>query len=96
MAETFHTQIVQRSRKRRQCSWCGELIEIGDPYNSYRFSAAGDTGKVIMHPECHAAMRVVAAKEGDGFEWSVGDFNRGCGCERWSCQCEKQPQAGSE
>ena len=96
MSETFHTQIVQRSRKKRQCSWCGELIEIGDPYNAYRFRDGGDTGKVIMHPECYVAMVVVADEEGDCFEWGVGDFNRGCGCERWSCQCGTKAELGSE
>jgi hypothetical protein len=96
MAETFHMQIVQRSRKKRQCSWCGELIEIGESYHSYRFSDGGDTGKVIMHPECYTAMRVVADEEGECFEWGVGDFNRGCGCERWSCQCEPKAELGSE
>ena len=76
MAETFHQQAVARSRKVRQCSWCAEHIEVGQPYKSYRFRSDFESGKVTMHPECHDAM-LEAAAEDRWLEWSTGDFKRG-------------------
>jgi hypothetical protein len=79
---TFHRQSVKRSRKRRQCTWCAESIEIGQPYESYRWSDAGDAVTVRMHPECLAAMDRVAKEAGGDFCWSPGDFERGESSER--------------
>ena len=74
---TFQYQSVARSRKRRQCDWCGEMIDIGQPYDSYRFALSGDAGTVRMHPECFAASGEVAKQEGVWFSWDFGDFRRG-------------------
>lgn len=79
---TFHEQSVKRSRKRRQCTWCAERIEIGQPYESYRFADGGDIGHVVLHPECMVAMQEMAKIEKYGFEWSPGDFARGSINER--------------
>lgn len=73
----FHEQSVKRSRKKRRCDWCWEAIEIGHPYESYRWSDGGDVGEVRMHPECLAAMDKVTKAEGGNFVWSPGDFRRG-------------------
>ena len=78
----FHTQTVAKSRKRRQCDWCGEAIEIGQPYESYRWARPGDSGTVRQHPECILAMQKMAEQEGWEFEWSPGDFKRGSINER--------------
>ena len=88
MAEAFHEVSVIRSRRLRRCTWCGESIPKGDPYKAYRFRDAGDIGKVTLHPECYSAMQTMAEDEGGWFEWAVGDFNRGCGCEHGYCECE--------
>lgn len=88
MAETFHAVSVQKSRKRRQCSWCAEMIEVGDPYEAYSFRDGCDFGRVQMHPECLAAARDVANSEGCYFEWSIGEFHRGCGCAAGDCKCK--------
>ena len=77
MMASFHEQSVKRSRKRRRCDWCGELIEIGQPYESYRWADGGDVGTVTMHPECLAAMDRAAKAEGGNIVWSPGDFRRG-------------------
>ena len=74
---TFHEQSVKKSRKRRRCTWCAEIIEIGQPYRSYRFADGGDIGHVVLHPECMDAMDAMAKREKWGFEWSPGDFRRG-------------------
>lgn len=90
MSETFHLTTVAKSRKRRQCSWCAGMVEIGQPYRGYSFRDGGDFGRVEMHPECYTAMQNVANEEGGWFQWGVGDFNRGCGCgcARGDCTCE--------
>lgn len=79
---TFHEQSVKRSRKRRQCTWCAEIIKIGQPYESYRYAEGGDVGHVVLHPECMAAMEQMTKIEKYGFEWSPGDFARGSTDER--------------
>ena len=74
---TFHRQSVAKSRKCRQCDWCGEVIEIGHPYESYRWAHPGDAGTVRQHPECVIAMQKKAEQEGLEFDWSTGYFKRG-------------------
>ena len=76
MSETFHHSSVQRSRKERQCDWCAEKIEVGQPYESYRWADGSDGGTVRMHPECYAAMRQ-ESQDNPGVEWFAGDFVRG-------------------
>ena len=79
---TFHSQSVKKSQKRRQCDWCGELIEIGQPYEAYRWVAYGDSARIKLHPECHRAAGELAAKEGGIVEWMTGDFARGATDEK--------------
>ncbi len=79
---TFHHQSVKKSRKRRQCDWCGEVIEIGQPYASYMWATPGDTSRIKMHPECHKAAGEFAAREGGVVEWTGGEFARGTTGER--------------
>jgi hypothetical protein len=74
---TFQHQSVKKSRKRRRCDWCGETIEVGQPYDSYRFAISGDAGTVRMHPECLEASGEVAKQEGGWLEWTVGEYRRG-------------------
>lgn len=87
MADTFHFQEVNKSQKKRICSWCPEDIEIGQPYKSYQFRDGGDTGYFAFHPECYSAMQEMASKEGGWFQWSTSDFHRGCCCEARQCEC---------
>jgi hypothetical protein len=91
MAETFHHNTVKRSRKQRQCSWCAEMIEVGEPYTSYQWRDCGDHGYVALHPECLAAMQEVASEEGGWVEFMPGEYNRGCSCgnRREDCECLK-------
>ncbi len=74
---TFQHQSVKKSRKRRRCDWCGELIDVGQPYDSYRFATFGDAGTVRMHPECLTASGEMARQEGGWFEWFPSEFKRG-------------------
>jgi hypothetical protein len=73
---TFHQRSVKRSRKTRTCTWCGEPIEIGHPYQSYRWADGTESGTVLLHPECGDAMDQ-ACKRDPYLIWSHGDFLRG-------------------
>jgi len=74
---TFWHQSVTKSRKRRRCDWCGEMIDIGQPYDSYRFATSGNAGTVRMHPECLEASDEMAKQGGGWIEWDIGEFRRG-------------------
>jgi len=87
MASIFHEINVSKSRNVRQCSWCAGTIQKGDPYRAYEFNDNGCHGHVTLHPECYSAMQTVVADEGGWFEWSIGDFNRGCTCQNGFCKC---------
>ena len=77
MAETFHHLSIKRARKARPCCWCAELIEIGTPYEQWRYKDGKDIQTVRMHPACQAACRQLSTDEGPDFSWSPGDFRRG-------------------
>lgn len=47
---------VKRSQKRRICSWCGEGIEIGQPYHCDFGKWEGEPVRCEVHPECHDAL----------------------------------------
>ncbi len=74
---TFQHQSVKKSRKPRRCDWCGETIEVGQPYDSYRFAISGDAGTARMHPECLEVFGDVAKQEGGWFVRAFGEFRRG-------------------
>ena len=79
----FHDQSVKKSQKRRQCDWCGEAIEIGQPYHSHRFASEGGAGTATMHPECNVAANKLAASRRHGVLWyDIGDYKRGSINER--------------
>lgn len=67
-------------RKRQQCAWCGDLMEVGEitVYRVYIFD--GDFTADHMHLECYKAMRDCNDDFGDGF--MPGDYLRGS-TKRW-------------
>lgn len=78
MSDTFHEQSVKASRKARRCDWCGELINIGQSYESYRWRDGSDGGTVVMHPECLQAMERTSREEGGWWiDWDRGENVRG-------------------
>ena len=77
MSDTFHEQSVTASRKVRRCDWCGERIQIGHPYESYRWRDGSDGGTVLMHPECLQAMGRTSREEGGWIDWDRGENVRG-------------------
>lgn len=73
------------------CDWCGDGVEVGQPYFAYRWSDGVDSGSVAMHPECYQAMQDdVCLDYGDGF--TPFSHCRGCSCERPRCECGKEQQ----
>jgi len=62
--------------KKQRCSWCGEIINVGEQYFRYRFWNNKEVGVVKMHPECFDAMQDAAEEEGGWFEWSYGECER--------------------
>lgn len=88
MATAFHERTVEHSRKARQCDWCASQIGIGEPYRGYGWRDGSNHGRVSMHLCCYQAMQEMAAEEGGWFEWSLGDFEKGCCCANGDCKCE--------
>jgi len=88
MRTMFHEKSIAAARKEHNCSWCGELIEVGQPYNSYRLEEM----TVKMHPECYTALGEAADEEGGWIEFCPGDFSRGCTCESGHCRCPRPLQ----
>jgi len=74
---TFHSRVVRWARKPRTCTWCGDPVEIGQPYQSYRWVDGRDAGTVVLHPECSDAMARLTATDPHFWGWSDGDFLRG-------------------
>jgi hypothetical protein len=75
------TPIDVKARKLHRCSWCSERIERGEVYK--RWVCIGDDGPMTckMHQECHAAMERFAAAQPGEYEYTPGEFTRGCTCE---------------
>ena len=89
MGFATETETIVSAKKRHQCSWCAERIEIGETYLRYRWYNGSDASTVKMHPECISAMRELIKLEGGyEIEFGLGDNPRGClcghdrGCER--------------
>lgn len=89
MSQIFHERTVAKSRKPHICTWCGEAIEVGQAYQSYRWRDWHGSGTEIMHPECYAAMQ--GMDPNDAETWMHGDFERGCLCSKGDCKCEATP-----
>lgn len=86
---TIGEMTINAARKRHQCDWCNERIEVGDSYVRYLWlDAAGDAQPTKLHPECRRAVSAMARQEGSNFEWTPGDFARGCCCASGACECE--------
>lgn len=83
-------QTVKAARKRHQCDWCNERIEVGGSYVRYLWKDAGDVQPTKLHPECRSAVSAMARLEGSNFEWTPGEFARGCCCESGACECPSQ------
>ena len=46
-----------RARKRHQCHWCGDQIEIGEKHSAQKCVDNGSAYTVRMHAECDEAFK---------------------------------------
>lgn len=81
-------ETIKAARKKHRCCWCWEHIEVGNSYVRFRYFDGGDASTSRLHPECDAAAQRMAQVEGYDFEYTPGQFNRGCICESGDdCGC---------
>ena len=80
------TRNIGRARTAHVCDWCGERIDVGQPYSTWFMYS--ERAAVRLHPECLAAMRKADIYDG---EWDAGAYNRGCWCAESpeECTCKK-------
>jgi hypothetical protein len=55
---------VKAASKAHRCIWCGQPIEIGQPYTYERSIFEHQPQSHHWHPECLGAMRTMIANEG--------------------------------
>ena len=65
---------VKAVRKRRECAWCGNWINQGEPAQ-YRVYVFDGLQRDWMHPECAAGMEACDDDLSEGF--MPGDYPRG-------------------
>ena len=65
-----------RAKKAHSCHWCGQRIEPGELYVTYRWFNDGDAGTNKMHPECDKACVDAAREDGGWIEFLPGDNER--------------------
>lgn len=64
MWEHIGSRDVKSARKVRRCHWCGELIEIGQPYHLDTGKWEGEFVACYVHPECDKAIERSALEDG--------------------------------
>ena len=75
---------TQKARKWHTCYWCGKLIKIGELYERWVWKEGGGLHLIKVHPECGRAWRTLGV---DGGDVGFAEFNRGCTCDPWRCEC---------
>lgn len=55
---------IKAARKSHCCDWCGERIDVGQPYRRWRWFDGSHASTVRAHPECEAAGAELANEEG--------------------------------
>ena len=85
---------IKKSRKSFICDWCGQKIEMGQPYIRYRIWDSGDTGTCREHPECYEAMMEMERDPWDDNYFFPGDNPRGCNCgfDRTCERCKERKE----
>ncbi len=79
MFESISIRKVKKARRRKQCDWCNQFIEVGESMTRYVGKNDGDFQSTLMHNDCYSAMQSCDFIE-DGFD--EGSFKRGTCDER--------------
>lgn len=88
---------IKAARKDHRCTWCGQKIDAGQPYERWRwYSDDGEADTCKMHPECVAALDAQIAYDGDNEFMPYGNA-RGCTCggEVGCEQCASHKKGGA-
>lgn len=80
--------MIQYVKKVYYCDWCVEKINVGDIYEWWCWFDGGDVGMVKMYLECVKVSSKVVVEEGWDFEYYLGMFWCGCGCDLFDLLCE--------
>lgn len=93
MGTATNVEHIAKARKTHGCSWCGERIEIDQPYSRWRWFDGGDASTVRVHPECNAALHDMSVELGESIEFFPGENPRGCYCgfDPACPKCRKPP-----
>lgn len=89
MGTSTESESIKAAKKNHRCSWCGQQIDTGQPYERWRWFDGGDASTVKVHPECCLAVDEWAQAGGE--EFSMGDSPRGCTCG-FDKDCERCSQ----
>jgi hypothetical protein len=54
----------RKARKEHRCTWCGQMILIGEKYRHERVRVDGDMNTNDMHLECDEALAELCRYEG--------------------------------
>jgi len=66
----------RKARKTHRCTFCYQVIDIGDQYFHERCLFDGEPQSNRWHPECWDAFRDVVAAEGGYAEYTPGEGER--------------------
>ena len=69
------SKYIKAARLSHRCSWCGQPIDIGQPYIRWRYFGDEPT-TCKVHPECHEVIMEDAYEWGNE-EWTLYDHPRG-------------------
>lgn len=64
-----------KAKKRHQCCFCFEMIEVGEVYNYRAGAEGGDFWTMHMHPECDALADATFTRD-DYYDLSDKSFDR--------------------
>ena len=58
--------IGKKARKRHKCFWCGDPIQLGEPYSYWGWASDGGVERIKVQPECEIAWQATCNNEFDG------------------------------
>lgn len=67
---------IKAAKTEHSCSWCGEKIRIGEPYERWRWFDSGDVTTCKLHPECYEDHTQLGLTYGE-WEFTLYDNPRG-------------------
>lgn len=76
---SFHNSYwIKATRKRHNCGWCGQIIEVGSASQYNAGMCEGDFSACHLHPECAHAKDSLTNSEWRDMDYSYSaDFARG-------------------